>query len=83
MTAYADIITEDRPNVLVVPNAALRFSPEEDKDREGMFGKEKTDREKKHQALRAAEERKSAPTTPTPDGSASSRHCGRPRRWTG
>lgn len=58
MTAYADIITEDRENVLVVPNAALRFSPEDDKDRPGVFGKDQTDREKKHQALRAAEKLK-------------------------
>jgi hypothetical protein len=27
MTAYVDIVLEERNNVIVVPNAALRFKP--------------------------------------------------------
>jgi HlyD family secretion protein len=46
MTASAEIITTQRDNVLLVPNAALRFNPEESAQKGGLFSQQDTSRKR-------------------------------------
>src|SRR3546814_13835885 len=60
MTATADILTEERNNVLLVPNAALRFKPNTGGDRDStLIGSLQPRGPRRRRAQRSAQPRTS------------------------